>query len=293
MKRIAAFLIITLFTSTSFAEPVDVYIFSGQSNMAGSPKLEELTAAQRAPLPQARFWNGTAFETYVPGKTQTSPRAERFGPELGFTRRVPDASEEKPVYLIKFAVGGRPLHAGFDHAKWLGEAPGPNRETFYPGDGPKDPNTGKLHRKLLQRVRPALEHLKKTGVDYRIRGVLWMQGEADAKNVISATTYATSLRRWHERVLEDIGAPPCPLVYGQVLPYSPAHERFAHRDEVRRSQANLDRDSGHPDAYSWARMVPTEDMPLMNDTVHYNAEGQINLGAAFAAAMAKMRATTE
>ena len=285
MKHIAPTLIALLFAATALAAPVDVFILSGQSNMVGSGQLADLTEAQRAPIPQARFWNGTTFETYVPGKTVTSANDKRFGPELAFARNVPGATADAPIYLIKFAVGGRPLHAGWDHAKWMGPAPGPNRETFYPGEKPGDPNVGKLHKKLLSRVLPALKHLKDQGIDYRVRGVLWMQGEADAKEAIPAMTYAKSLKQWHQRLLEDIGAAPCPLVFGQVLPYSPPAARFTHRDEVRASQAHLDRDSGHTDSYPWARMVPTEDMPLAKDTVHYNAAGQLKLGAAFAEAL--------
>lgn len=284
-KILAAFVLLSVVAP---AAPVDVYIFSGQSNMVGAAKLADLAEEQRAPLPQARFWNGSAFEEYVPGTTLTSAKPERFGPELAFARNLPNATPENPVYLIKFAVGGRPLHAGWDHAKWMGEAPGPNRETFYPGENPKDPNVGTLYTKLLNRVLPALAHLKEKGIDYRVRGVLWMQGEADAKNETSATEYARSLKQWHQRLLEDIGAEPCPLVFGQVLPYTPPAERFTHRDEARQSQANLDRDSGHADAYSWARMVPTEGMELADDTVHYNASGQLKLGHAFATSMAAM-----
>ncbi len=173
--------------------------------------------------------------------------------------------------MIKYAVGGRPLHAGFDGGKWLGEAPGPGRSTFYPGQSLDDPNIGVLYKKLVDTAKAALAQLKKEGIDYRVRGVLWMQGEADAKNPISAATYARNLRHWHQRLLADLSLEPCPLVYGQALPHTPPAERFTDRDALRQSQANLDRDSGHADAYIWARMVPTEGMELYDDTVHYNA----------------------
>jgi len=34
-------------------------------------------------------------------------------------------------------------------------------------------------------------------------------------------------------------------------------------------------------------MVPTEGMPLKKDTVHYNTEGQLMLGTAFAGTMVR------
>ncbi len=288
MFRIPVMILGLLAMASTMAEPVEVFILSGQSNMVGSPKVAQLPESERAPIPQARFWNGTDFETLVPGKTKTSQTVERFGPELAFARHYPGATPEHPIYLIKYALGGRPLHHGWHHGKWLGSPPAPNRETFYPGEGPDDPNVGTLYQKLLKQVRPALARLEAEGIAYRVRGVLWMQGEADAKHEVSATEYAQCLRQWHQRLLEDIGAAPCPLVYGQTLPYAPRAKRFTHPVELRQSQANLDRDSGHPDAYEWARMVPTEGMDLADDTVHYNAAGQIKLGTAFADAMVAM-----
>ena len=286
-------LVVTLFVialAPGRTAPVDVFIFSGQSNMVGSPKVADLTDEQRAPIPQARYWNGKSFESYVPGKTVTSATVLRFGPELAFARCYPDATPERPMYLIKYALGGRPLHWGWDHGKWIGGDPAPGRGNFYPGETKDDPNQGLLYQNLLKTVLPALAHLKASGIDYRVRGVLWMQGEADAKHAVSAATYAPCLQQWHERLLEDVGAGPCPLVYGQVLPYSPPAARFTHRDELRQAQANLDHGSGHVDAYSMAVMVPTEGMGLANDTVHYDAGGQLALGRAFAAAMTKANA---
>jgi len=288
MLRIPVMILGLLAMASTMAEPVEVFILSGQSNMVGSPKVAELPESERAPITQARFWNGTDFEILTPGITKTSHTLERFGPELAFARNYPGATPEHPVYLIKYALGGRPLHHGWNHGKWLGGPPAPNRGTFYPGEGPDDPNVGTLYQNLLKQVRPALARLEAEGIVYRVRGVLWMQGEADAKHEVSATEYAQGLRQWHQRLLEDIGAAPCPLVYGQALPYAPRAKRFTHPVELRQSQANLDRDSGHPDAYEWARMVPTEGMPLLDDTVHYNAAGQLALGKAFADAMTAM-----
>lgn len=285
----ALLLVLTAFVSvTVTAEPVDVYLFSGQSNMAGAAKLADLPEADRQPIPEAQFWNGGAFEVLTPGQTKLGSDLTRFGPELAFARHHAETSPGQPVYLIKYAVGGRPLHAGFDGGEWKGTEPGPGRSTFYPGEQAGDPNTGVLYKKLIEITTAALAQLQKEGIDYRVRGILWMQGEADAKNPVSADTYAKNLRHWRERLLADLGIEACPLVYGQALPYTPPAERFTDRDTLRQSQANLDRDSGHADSCPWARMVPTEGMDLYDDTVHYNAIGQLKLGEAFAIAMEQM-----
>jgi hypothetical protein len=291
MKHIAVALITTFLTATAFAEPVDVYIFSGQSNMVGSATIGPLTDEQRKPLPHARYWNGTAFEVLTPGMTVTSRSVSHFGPELAFAQHYSRMASASQLYIIKYAAGGRGLHSGWNAGRWMGETPGPGRQTFYPGETPTDPNRGTLYTNLLKKVRPALAHLKAQGVDFRIQGVLWMQGEQDSKNALSAATYAKNLKHWHERLLADINAAPCPLVFGQVLPHTPAMDRFTHRVELRQSQANLDRDSGHGDAYPSARMVSTDGMELMKDTVHYSTAGQLVLGKAFAIAMEEMLTT--
>lgn len=133
----------------------------------------------------------------------------------------------------------------------------------------------------------ALQKLDDDNVPYVIKGVLWLQGEADAKGVESATTYARYLEIFSDRIHEDLGLLDTivPLVYGQVLPYEPTPVRFTHRVETRQSQANADRDSGHQDSIENAYMISTDDATLREDNVHYDAEGQLMIGTAFAEEM--------
>ena len=267
------------------AEPTDVYLLSGQSNMQGSGQLADLTEAERASIPTALYWNGEAFEPLTPGKTKLSANLERFGPELPFARRVAEEKKGETFYVIKYAASGRPLDRGLDGANWCGEAAGPGRSTFYPGETPDDPNVGAHYQALRKTMKAALAQLKAQGVEYRVAGFLWMQGEADAKQEVSAKRYAQSLRQLHERLMADLSLPDSPMVYGQVLPYSPPAERFTHRDEMRQSQANLDHASGHAEAYPSAYMVSTDGIPLNDDTVHYSSRGLIELGDRFYSAL--------
>ena len=80
-------------------------------------------------------------------------------------------------------------------------------------------------------------------------------------------------------------APLFRLVYGQVLPYENFPYGFTHRVELRQSQANADGDSGHQDSFENAYMISTDDATLLEDHVHYDTEGLLLIGTAFAEEM--------
>ena len=273
-------------------ESVHVYLLGGQSNMQGNGKLADLTPAQRTPPKNVFFWNGKAFEPLVPGKTRHGKK-RHFGPEIGFASVMAKESEKtgRKVFLIKHSASGMPLDSGWDggspdNSSWKGDPPAPNRKTFYPGLSANDPNQGKLYKNgMLPVYQKAIAALKSQGYQVKIRGFAWMQGEQDSKAELSAGRYAKSLRRLRDRVAEDLGmahGKDLPFVFGQVLPHTPALKRFTARKMIRSQQAAADMDSGSHDAITNAQMVSTDNCPLNKDTVHYNAEGQMKLGAAFA-----------
>lgn len=267
------------------AQPVDVYLLAGQSNMQGAGKLANAPASFLTPITNARFWSGDEFVTLEPGKTQTGGRPGEFGPELGLARAIAEARPGRKIYVVKFARSGQPLHHGWNGNKWASADPAPGRKTFYPGEDAGDPNTGVHYRDMLEVFGAALSNLRDEGVDFRVAGFAWMQGEQDSKNVLSAEGYAQSLKRLHRRLREDLGVDRLLFVFGQVLPHAPALERFTHRVQVRQSMANADCRSGHADAIPDVYMVSTDGLPLLEDTVHYDAEGQIRLGSAFGRAL--------
>jgi hypothetical protein len=270
--------------------PADLYFMAGQSNMQGSGTVADLPDPQRQPVPNASFWNGSTFEPLTPGRTR-SPGTTQFGPEISFASTITAASPNRDVLIVKFALSGQPLHAGWDGSTWLGLPPSANRKTFYPGTSPTDPNTGLHYLAMRRTFLAALNHLRHQNTPFTIRGFLWMQGEQDAKHPTSATNYATSLRLLKHRLEQDTNQnTPVPLVFGQVLPHDPPLPRFTHRSEIRTSQSHADATSGHPDAIPGTRMIPTDNFPLLPDTVHYNTAGQLQLGRTMATAILKLQA---
>lgn len=278
-----------LLVSSVFADTVDVYFLAGQSNMQGCGKLSELNGQANKPLAKVYFFNGKSFELLVPGQTQTSDRAQSFGPEIGFATELSNSQPSTASYLIKYAADGMPLHHGWNGNKWADGEPVPKRLNFYPGTHPSDPNTGLLYQQMISRFQQGLTAIRAAGHTPVVRGLVWMQGEQDSKHAKSTAQYAHNLRALRDRVEQDTSAYQLSLIYGQVLPYTPAKARFTHRDEIRNQMKMADQDSQQPLAIPRAKMVSTDHFPLLKDTVHYNSEGQLMLGSAMAKAAVALR----
>jgi len=273
---------VMLTTSLATAqETVDVYILSGQSNMAGSGNKSQLPKSWKTPRPSVQYWDGKKFVAFDPMQLSLNGGG-RFGPEVGFAGTMASLQPGKTIYVVKFALSGQPLHAGFNGGKWMGPEPGPNRGTFYPGTSPEDPNMGNHYKRLRDQFTKSLAALKADGKTPQLKGIAWMQGEADAKQEISATTYAQSISLLKSRIEEDCQSGPVPFAMGQVLPHIPWAPRFTHRAEIRQAQADADMRSGSELATLGVWNVPTDGMPLLADTVHYDTTGQLMLGTSFA-----------
>ncbi|MCP4340108.1 MAG: hypothetical protein GY799_14765, partial [Desulfobulbaceae bacterium] len=239
-------------------EEVEVYILSGQSNMQGLGIISELSCEDHSVITGAWFWNGTNFEVINPLANPLAVGA-CFGPELNFARRMLEIDPDRDIYLIKEFTSGIALDSGWNNQSWVGDPPGSGRLNFYPGETSGDANTGTAYTQQMNKVNAALNYLETHGKYPTIKGVVWMQGEQDSKNLTSATRYAQNLKRFSDRMHDDLGLTSAvPFVYGQVLPYEPPASRFIYRDEVRQSQANADADSGHAESFPNAYMVSTD-----------------------------------
>lgn len=280
--------------STSPRQPVArVYLLAGQSNMQGVGQANELSAMWQQPIDGALIFDGKQFKPVVAGK---DGKSGRFGPELGFAHYManndPMTREAGKLFIIKFALSGQPLDAGWDGgaadgSSWVSAEPGPNRKTFYPGTSADDPNTGLHYKKMMAHIKAGLQTLREQGYEPQLCGVVWMQGEQDAKNEVSAGRYDQSLDRLKDRIAEDLQSKPVPLVFGQVLPHEPAMARFSHRDLIRQRMAEADWRSGSKRAVWDVWMVSTDGMALNEDTVHYSTKGLLELGQAFGLEMLK------
>ena len=86
---------------------------------------------------------------------------------------------------------------------------------------------------------------------------IWMQGEQDSKNALSAEAYSDNLSLLYSRVGEDIGDSTFDLTFGKVLPDAPGFDntRLGSRDAIREDMEEADEGSGHPDAIAGATLM--------------------------------------
>ncbi len=145
------------------------------------------------------------------------------------------------------------LDPGWNENTWLGDPPGPGRINFYPGTNASDPNIGKAYRAMVRTWQHALSCIEGP---CRIKGILWVQGEQDAKESIAANRYAAGLHHVITRIHTDLGLAPAPVPFFYSSMESTA-ERFTCRTTLRAQQDAADQNyasgaqvrgcAGHPE----------------------------------------------
>jgi hypothetical protein len=186
----------------------------------------------------------------APGKDRpTKLPSGTFGPEVAFGRGMADYLKGKKVVLIKFAEGGTSLAKD-----WNPEV----KDRLYPA--------------FLDFTKKSLKELKDKGHTYVVRGMIWHQGESDA--TLTADEYQKLLTAFIARVRTDLEAPDLPFGIGEVFDNG-------KRDAVRTAQ------KATADKVKAVFFVPADKLKTFDGGTHFDAASQIELGARFAAGMAK------
>ena len=228
------------------AEVVRVFLLGGQSNMAGRARLAGLpTDPVNLQLPQddILFYYGRSLTTLRPGS------GRNFGPEVTFGRTVADAFPTEKFAIIKYARGGTSLSSDWE------------------------PVTGSTYSVFRKTVSKGLAELKQAGHTTKVAGMLWTQGERDAKAGRTTKQYETDLKGF----IADIRSH-----YGEELPFFISRLSRGQTDisesglkNIRTAQENV----AASDSHVW--LVDTDEMGLKRDHLHFDSNGQISLGRAF------------
>ncbi len=223
--------------------PVKVFLLAGQSNMAGRAPTSGLPVALQSPQDDVLFYYGSSLTTLRPGSGRD------FGPEVTFGRTVADEFPTETFALIKYASGGSDLHTDWD------------------------PSGGGQYNAFRSKVTGGLAALVSNSYDPEIVGMLWTQGERDAKTGRSTAQYEVDLNEF----IADMR-----VNYGSDLPFflsrlssGQTNIPAAGLTEIRTAQANV----AASDAFSY--MIDTDGFGLKGDNLHFDAAGQIALGEAF------------
>jgi hypothetical protein len=263
-----------------------VFLLGGQSNMSGvggyagyikntppwsDPPYNHADAPCPAlysePLPAVKFWSfgygkkpadfvnaPEAGDGWVPLQPGFGHRADQFGPELSFGRRLHELYPNDDIYLIKHAIGGTSLAIDWN--------PNPNA-------------MGPQYKTFKQRVDAAMADLKKAGKNPTIVGMIWMQGENDSTVPDHAKAYQQNLKTLIARVRSDFDAPQMKFVLGRISTMSKLWATPENLELVRKVQQDVAKIDGNA---SW---IDTDDLQW-GYYGHYGTKGQIDLGIRFA-----------
>ena len=222
-----------------------IYLLMGQSNMVGRGEM-----TRWPPHPRVLSFNKAG--KWIPAVDplhETSSR-DRVGPGVSFGRGMLHVvDQEVTVGLVPCAVGGSPL------SRWE--------------------KGGDLYTATVRRAREAT----KLGV---LRGILWMQGEKDAKDLALAKSYAKRLDAMVSDLRRDFEMPELPFV--AALPCAELAGRGDRpgAELVSESLRELPRRVRH------TATVDSTGLKSTGDQTHFSTESQRELGRRYAEAMATL-----
>lgn len=238
------------------ALPIEVFLLGGQSNMDGRAPVSGLpTSPVNLQQPQTdvlfyhsdQGWDSSATADRLiflqPGTAEFGPA---FGPAITFGRKMADDFPDQNFALIKSANGGTSLYADWN------------------------PSGGAEYTKFKETVSNGMDALVDAGYTPEIAGMLWMQGEADARFVSTAAAYEANLRNFIDDVRIEYADPTLPFLIGEVFTNAYGARVSFGQAAVAAADPNVG-------------FITTRDLSFQ-DPVHFDANGQIELGRRFASA---------
>ncbi|WP_257669260.1 sialate O-acetylesterase [Parapedobacter tibetensis] len=226
-----------------------IYLLLGQSNMAGRGKITPEFAA----MEHERVFALDAEGHWVKAKHPLhfdKPKRAGVGPGLSFGMEIAEADSAIRVGLVPCAVGGT------DIGKWT---PGSFDEITktYPFDD------------AVRRLKTA----QKYGV---IKGVLWMQGEANSTEK-KKHKYLKKLSKLISRIRKESNTPDLPFVVSELGRYKDSYALI--NEQLAKLPLKVKN--------TW--VVSSEGLTHKGDGVHLNSESAHELGIRFARAVLSIR----
>lgn len=241
-----------------------VFLLAGQSNMVGSGRYDELESPYNEPLEGVKMWHKGVWKPLGP---RTNNNKEKlFGPEIAFAHAMKKAYPKDEIYLIKVAAGGTSLY----HS-WALPAE----------DAP--PKSGGMYRMFIARCTAALKNLTDAEIRYTIDGMLWMQGESDAKGG-QGEQYKVRLTAFIKHMRDHFEVDDMPFILGRIIKHYDTPE--GDNAKVRAAQEAV------ADEMDYVAWFSTDHYELFN-AGHYNTEGLVRMGHDFAAGLLELKKSRE
>ena len=272
-----------------------LYFLGGQSNMVGYGYTKDLPNDLNREIDRVMIFEGRAafdddrrggigvWAKLEPGHgfgVETDGRSvllsDRFGPELSFGNTLSSQLPDSRIALVKYALGGSGLTPGVGLGGWH----------------PTDKNG---HRKnqfdhAMTTLKNALAERDIDGDGVRDllvpAGIIWMQGESDASsNPEKAAAYEENLALLVRSLRSAFNEDSLPVVIGKITDSGMADDGSVmdYVDRVQQAQAAFTAID------QCAELVSvTENLHYVGDPWHYDTNGFVRLGEAFAEAVLRL-----
>ena len=228
---------------------LDLYLLIGQSNMAGRGIITEKFKEEGNPnvimLSKENKW--------VPAKNPLhfdKPTIVGVGPGLSFGIAMEKSNSTHKIGLIPCAVGGTSI------------------DVWKPGAFDKDTKTHPYDDMLL--------HLQAALKSGKLKGVIWLQGEADSKPE-KAAVYLLKLETLIKELRSVSGIPDLPFVAGQLGRY---REEYQNINKVLKDL---------PTQVPYTAIASSKGLKDKGDKTHFTSESQEIMGQRMAKQMNKLQ----
>ena len=262
IKKVLVILSAMLMLASCGKKQYDVYLFIGQSNMAGRGDMfpeDTLSAIKHAYILDG---NDEIIPAKAPLNIYSTIRKranmQKINPAYSFARTVTKKSKND-ILLVVNARGGSSLD------QWLKNAP---RDTFSVRRGQDDQEwDGKLmpsfYDEAVRRAKIAMEH-------GRLKAIIWHQGCSDSGPQL-VRTYMDRLEQFVSDLREDLGVGvEVPFIAGEI-PHCFSGSRLLN--------PMIQTIEEHIPNSAW---VSAEGCPCNNDNLHFSRECQMILGERYA-----------
>ena len=259
-----------------------VFILAGQSNMVGWGDSLKVSDDLRSGNDRVLMFENGRWQALRPirkamkNQEQFGMAEFSFGPEIAFGHAMAKAWPDETIGIVKLAVGGTSILIW--KPDWSKE------DANRVGQG----RAGSLYKRLMQKTDEA-----RKAREIEIVGFLWLQGGGDMKNVAVAKEYLDNLKSLVAAARKDTGVPNLPFFCGSI-----------RREDDPEDLSDLvpERVGGRYPAIQWVlkaqwqaqEAIPHSGTVILRDiktlpmNVHYDTEGQLEVGGLFAEAVLKL-----
>ena len=277
-------------TATDSKGEIDVYLIAGQSNAVGFGS-DSLSASI---LNDARYTDGfndvlyygvgesNVFNELVPVKVGLGKNATSVGAEVGIAAAV--AGNGRTSAVIKHAIGGSYLYPTTDGnvSQNYGTWTSPSYIDKYDIDTNGN-KMGDIYEDFIKTVTNGIKLLKAEGYTPVVKGVWWMQGEAETPYEARAKAYEELLTMLISDMRYDIGAivdadtSSLPFVMGKITRNpDPAYTPYEHVKTVNEAQIAVTSKVGNTFIVDTAGLKQLDSWHFCADAQHWLGEQFIN-----------------